>query len=89
MWLVAVGLTLVLFFFTGGRGLHPGFAIFLGGGLFLCSVGAVIAFLDLRGINAGRVNPDGYTRTLVGGWLNGFTVLLYWCVIGYCIFSGL
>jgi hypothetical protein len=56
-------------------------------GMAVCVGGVIVAFLDLKGMQAGRVNPDRYTRTLVGGWMNGFTVLLYWCVIGYCIFS--
>ncbi len=56
---------------------------FLAVGLTLCTTGVVIAFLDLKGMRTGRVNPTGRTATLVGGWLSGFTVALYWWVIGY------
>jgi hypothetical protein len=58
----------------------------LAAGLFLPTAAVVFAFLDLTGMRTGRVNPAGRTATLVGGWLCGGVVLLYWCVIGYCIF---
>lgn len=79
-------------FITGGMNFKSvahfviGFAV-LAGGLFLCTAAVVIAFLDLKGMRTGRVNPAGRTSTLIAGWLNGFMVLLYWCAIGYCIFA--
>lgn len=89
IWLVLTSLPLAIYFGMGGHGLRNEFAVLLAIGLFLCTTGAVIAYFDLQGMNAGRVNPAGRTSTLIGAWLNGFTVLLYWCVIGGCIFSGL
>ncbi len=89
LWLLPVGLSLVIFFALRGRGLRPEFVVPLGCGLLLCTTGAVIAHFDLKAMTAGRVNADGATRTLVGGWMCGFAVVLYWCVIGYCVFSGL
>ncbi|MFY7952286.1 MAG: double zinc ribbon domain-containing protein [Armatimonadaceae bacterium] len=89
VWLLPVGIALVIFFAMGGRGLRSEFLVALACGLLPCTAGVVIAFLDLKGMRMGRMNADGYTRTLVGGVMNGFTVVLYWGVIMYCIFSGL
>lgn len=61
----------------------------LGIGLFLCTRAVVIAYFDLQGMSVGRVNPTSRIPTLIGGWLNGFVVVLYWCFIGYCIFRAL
>jgi len=89
IWLLALCIPLLIFFGMGGRGLRSEFVLPLAGGLFLCTIGAVIAYFDLKGMNSGRVNPNDQGTTLVGAWMNGLTVLLYWFVIGLCIFSGM
>lgn len=87
VWLLPFGVGACVLAVVGWRGLPAFICVPLVCGLLLCTAGAMIAFRDLRGIHAGRVNPDGYTTTLIGGWLNGFVVILYWCMIGFCFVS--
>lgn len=74
------------FTFGGGPFWLVGFG-FLGIGLSLSTAAVVLAFLDIKAIRLGRKNSDGWVITTVGGVLSGISVLIHWCLVGYCIFQ--
>lgn len=51
-------------------------------GLTLAATGVVIAFRDLTGMAAGRVDADGRARAVCGGVTAGLSLLLYWVAAG-------
>lgn len=54
-------------------------------GIVACGFGVAAAFFEWKGIVAGRVNPQGYTRVVFGGVYAGLVLLLHWIAIGYVI----
>lgn len=82
-----VGLFAVIGFFLASRASSSWvpWAITAGlfvGGLALAAAGVVVAFRDLTGMAAGRVDADGRARAVCGGVTAGFSVLLYWAAAG-------
>jgi hypothetical protein len=66
----------------------------LTGGMFLAGMGVgvagvVIAFRDLKGMEGGRVDPDGRAKCVCGGILATVSLLAYWAVIGHWVYSQL
>ncbi len=64
----------------------PLFQIFTGGlfafGLVMTAAGVVFAWFELREFRSGRLNPERRPGTLVGIWVCGITLVLYWVVLG-------
>jgi hypothetical protein len=93
--LVLAGLASILWWLPGSVCLGGAFSgagpmSVLYGGLFACGlgvtvVGVVIGWFDLRGMRAGRLNPQRRSGTLAGVWVCGIVTLLYWGTVGYCI----
>ena len=47
-------------------------------GMSVCIGGVIVAFLDLKGVTAGRVDTDGRAKVVCGGVVSGFALVLYW-----------
>lgn len=54
-------------------------------GIVACGFGVAVAFFEWKGMVAGRVNPQSYTRVVLGGVYAGLVLLLHWIAIGYVV----
>lgn len=80
------------FFFFEARGTGSWVAWTITAGLFvvgmaLATLGAVVAFRDLMGMSAGRVETDGRSRTLFAGVAAGLAVLSHWIAAGCGVYT--